>query len=74
MFLGAPGNKIAPKIDEKPAGRATIRRITRPVGIAEGCEKHRRDMPKLKSMSDGAFEIAEKMLQASPVKSLRGLH
>ena len=31
-------------------------------------------MTKLKPISDGAFEVAEEMLQASLVSSLRGVH
>ena len=74
LFLGAPRNKIATKVDKKPTGRATIRGIASPVNIAEGCEKHRRCMTKLKPMSDGAFEVAKKMLQASLVSNVRGVH
>ena len=74
IFLGAPRNKIVTEVNKKSTCRSTIKRITSPVGIAEGCEKHRRGMTKLKPMSDGAFEVSEKMLQASPISGLRRVH
>ena len=74
LFLGAPRNKIVTEVDEISACRSTVRGVTRPVGIAEGREKDRRSVTKVKPMSDGAFKISKKMLEASPIMNLRRVH
>ena len=41
LFLGTPRSEIMTKVDEETTGRSTVRGITGPIRVSEGCEEHR---------------------------------